>query len=248
MGKNADRSVRLCYLDESETTDDSFYTFGALMCSPAQAVNVEEEINQLGDQLHSRYPTVLPSQSEFHAVEIFHGKGHWRQIAMADRFDLFSEIVQVIKRQKPIFVTRTIDENLYRARYGTRAFPLHQQTMGYILEEVEKQMRKNYSDERALIFADEHHSANDSRANLRAARGKALKGKISVALDHIFDTAYFGPSDHSRLLQAVDVCTYFYQKGRFSAPMNNAWARSQVEHICSEVDSLLEYEYVWPKQ
>lgn len=105
--------------------------------------------------------------------------------------------------------------------------------MEQILEQVELQMAKFFNDELTILFADEHHSEPDARANLRRAKSAPVQGKLSVPLNHIFDTVYFGPSDYSRLLQAVDICTYFYMQSRFSKPANNPWARSQIKSICA---------------
>lgn len=238
--------MRLTYLDESGSSDGTHYIFGALVCDISQAKSIETRMEQLGATLSQKYPeTILPS-TEFHAVEIRHGKGFWRHITMEDRFEVLREVVDAVESANPQFVTRSINIPAYKSRYGENAFPVHQQAMGYILEQVEHQMARFFSDELTVLFADEHHSAPDARANLRRAKSSAVRGKISVPLTHIFDTVYFGPSDYSRPLQAVDICTYFYMQSRFSSPAKDPWARSQIEGICEVVDRFLQFEYEWP--
>jgi len=64
-------------------------------------------------------------------------------------------------------------------------------------------------DERVLIIADEIHTAERHRTRLKAYRDSRPDGE-RVQLDRVFDTLYFGPSRHSRLLQAADLLTYMY--------------------------------------
>lgn len=238
--------MRLTYLDESGHSEGTHYIFGALLCDITQAVSIETELDQLAASLAEKYPeTILPS-TEFHAVEIRHGKGFWRKVTMADRFEMLRNVVLAVERANPQFVTRSINIPAYEAKYPEKTNPVHEQAMCYIFEQIERQMAMFFGNEKTVLFADEHHSAPDARANLRLAKLSAVRGKISRPVTHIFDTVYFGPSDYSRPLQAVDICTYFYLQSRFTSPANDQWARSQIKSICEIVDRLLTYEYNWP--
>lgn len=238
--------MRLTYLDESGNSDGTHYIFGALLCDITQAESIETELDQLAASLAAKYPETIVPSTELHAVEIRHGKGFWRKVTMADRFEVLRNVVLAVERANPQFVIRSINIPAYESRYGENAYPVHQQAMGYILEQIEHQMAMFFGNEKTVLFADEHHSAPDARANLRRAKSSAVQGKISVPLTHIFDTVYFGPSDYSRPLQAVDICTYFYLQSRFTSPANDQWARSQIKSICEIVDRFLKYEYDWP--
>lgn len=240
--------MRLTYLDESGSSDGFHYIFGALLCDITQAKSIETELDQIGASISRKYPGEILPSTELHAVEIRHGKGFWRQVKMADRFAVLREVVRAVERASPQFVAQSINIPAYKSRYGADAFPVHRLAMEQILEQVELQMAKFFNDELTILFADEHHSAPDARANLRRAKSAPVQGKLSVPLNHIFDTVYFGPSDYSRLLQAVDICTYFYMQSRFSKPANNPWARSQIKSICAIVDDFLQFEYKWPSQ
>jgi hypothetical protein len=61
--------------------------------------------------------------------------------------------------------------------------------------------------QRILLLADEVHSAERHRTNFRSYQDGS-DGEPAGGLHRILDTLYFGPSKHSRLLQAADMLTF----------------------------------------
>lgn len=237
--------MRLSYIDESETADGEVYLFGALICDPAQAVGIEQGISYEAKQFHAANSDALPADFEIHACEVFHGRGHWRNVPQGDRFDLLEAVVDTVVAESPQYIVRGINEPNYRAKYKSRMFPVHEQAMGYLFEQIETQMERFFNEEKVIAFADEHHAGPNARANLKSARGHAIRGKISKPLDHFLDTVYFGPSSHSALLQSVDVCTYFYQRGVYGAPATQAWKQRRIDTITEKVCDLVTFEHIW---
>lgn len=117
--------------------------------------------------------------------------------------------------------------------------------MGHLLGAIEEFMQSQYGDDRVIVFADDHHADSDARAQLRIAREKPIPGMVQTELSHFFDSAYYGPSEHSRLLQAVDLCTYFFQRFCYAKKANDTWKQGYVDSIGAKVMDLVSHRYVW---
>jgi len=79
-------------------------------------------------------------------------------------------------------------------------------TLRQLLERVEAvaEQRSEY----VLVLADEVHSAERHRTNFRSCQDSDDPADGTGRLARIIDTLYFGPSRHSRMLQAADLLTY----------------------------------------
>lgn len=151
----------------------------------------------------------------------------------------------VVVAAEPHFFIRGVDTIALQRRNREQVFSPYLLVMGHLMETVERFMRDQYNDDRVIVFADEHHADSDARAQLRLARENPIPGKVHVELSHFFDAAYYGPSEHSRLLQAVDLCTYFYQRSRYASEARDRWKQRYVEAIGAQVMSLTRHQHVW---
>ena len=237
------RRVRFAHLDGSATPGNAVYLFGVLLVDEWQLAAIERDFDHQGELVHE-WCADIPADAEFHGDDIFHGVGHWSELPIPLRIRLCINLATIIGGSDAEYYLRGVDTNTVRERYGEKAFPAHELAWSHALESVERRMRRRYPDERVMLFADEHHTAPESRTALRFARDRAVKGKISVSLDHVADTIYFGPSDHSRLLQAVDVATFFYQRFTFGSESHKKSAAA-MEKIERELRRALHQEYIW---
>ena len=96
-----------------------------------------------------------------------------------------------------------------------------------------------------LVIADDHHLRDDSRLTYRRMRAASVQGLSDGALDHLLDTMYFGPSNQSRLLQAVDVLTYFEQRRRHVTERHRDAVR-RMNAIGRSLNKIRQHSYVWP--
>ncbi|MBD4385934.1 hypothetical protein GUH10_29605, partial [Xanthomonas citri pv. citri] len=94
------------------------------------------------------------------------------------------------------------------------------------------------------MIADDHHLRDDSRLTYRRMRAASVQGLSDGALDHLLDTMYFGPSNQSRLLQAVDVLTYFEQRRRHVTERHRDAVR-RMNAIGRSLNKIRQHSYVW---
>lgn len=114
------------------------------------------------------------------------------------------------------------------------------------LEEIEKILTPAHlGRDLALVLADEHHTAPDSRTRFKSLRQHAASGQTSIPLNHLMDTIYFGPSNHSRILQAVDVATFFKLKYNHSTESHPAAKKSMIK-IKQNINKVCCFDYIWP--
>jgi hypothetical protein len=106
-------------------------------------------------------------------------------------------------------VFRCIDTVGQSRRYA-RPDPPHEVALQYLLEDVNDYVTELGG--HVLVVADDVHSAERHRTNFRFFRRHGTPGYRSSTLDAVLDTIYFGPSSHSRLLQAADLLTYMYTR------------------------------------
>lgn len=235
--------MRLIYLDES-ARDDRFYFFGALIVDAQAVHSIERGLNEVAELVARHVPAFSPD-SEFHAVNMFHGEKEWDVVPVGWRVKACDLVTKVLARSGASFVFRGIDIRAQRARYGSKAFPAHLLTLAHTLEEIDRQLATiDRPDCTGLVLADEHHTAPGARRSLSNFRIDTVPGYTQGKVTRIADTIYFGPSNESRLLQAADVATYFFNRSRTIIENDPRSARA-IEKIMTNLRLITIDEYVW---
>lgn len=98
-----------------------------------------------------------------------------------------------------------------------------------------------------LVIADEIHTAERHRTRLKAYRNNHQMDAQHNRLSRIFDTLYFGPSKHSRLLQAVDLLTFIYLR-RTTSTENTPRAAMANERIWRQIAPAVVIETMYPER
>jgi hypothetical protein len=151
-------------------------------------------------------------------------------------------VAKVIERSGGEYVFRGIDLVRLRAKY-IRPYPPHLLTLAHLLEEVDTRLA-NVHGERAIVLADDHHSASSSRRNLVDFKIQRVPGYTAKPLVSLIDTMYFGPSHASRLLQATDVATYFTNR-KMTIVEKDPRTKAAVDRIFTRIKSATASSYVW---
>ncbi|OWP21960.1 hypothetical protein CBF90_09780 [Microbacterium sp. AISO3] len=228
------------FLDES-ARDNDYYFFGALIVDDSAVESIEKGLDGIASLLAANVSGFDPA-TEFHAAEMFHGEKDWDSVPVVWRVKASELVAKVIARTSAEFVFRGIDLNALRRRYR-RPFPPHLLTLAQVIEELDTRCDRVY-DEPGLVLADEHHSAANSRRNLRDFKIASVPGYTSRKIVRLADTIYFGPSHASRLLQASDVATYFLNRHR-TIVEKDPRAKAAVDRIASRIRSITVSEYIW---
>lgn len=234
--------MRLIYLDES-ARDDRFYFFGALIVDAAAIREIETGIDEVAALIAHHVPSFHQS-SEFHAVDMFHGKGIWNSVPTGWRVKACDLTAKVIARSSAKFVFRGINTEAQRAKYRS-PFPPHLLTLAHTLQDIDKQLRMlDPTEQFGLVLADEHHTAPGARRSFRNFKLESVPGYTTRPVTRIADTIYFGPSHESRLLQAADLATYFLNRDRTVEPRDERSERA-IAKIVANIRSITVHEYVW---
>ena len=234
--------MRICYLDESEQQQDGVYYIGALVVTAEQIRSIDRDLDALHARLHEAHPGSVPAGLEFHGHAIFQGKEGWAELKPGVRAWASQKAVELICRHSPWFGLQGVDVDGLRRRRGWEAAEPHVVASSHLLNRVHRHSR--LVSEGLLVIADDHHLSEDSRTAYHRMRSRAVQGLSDGKLHHLLDTMYFGPSNRSRLLQAVDMLTYFEQRRRHIQEDHREAAR-RMKNIGASLDSVLEHSYVW---
>jgi hypothetical protein len=203
--------MRLIFLDES-ARDRSWYFMGALIADAAAVRSIESGLDGIATLVAAHNRDFDPA-TEFHAVDVFHGKNGWSDVPLGWRVKASVLASKVIARSTARFVFRGVD---VLAHQETRpAHPVHLLTLAHVLDDLDVQLHElDPVDELGLVLADDHHTADSARRSLRDVKLDDGDGGSGRRLARIADTLYFGPSHESRMLQATDVATFFFNRER----------------------------------
>jgi hypothetical protein len=235
--------MRLIFIDES-ARDDRYYFFGALIVDAVALRAIESGLDEAAARVARSVPGFNP-ETEFHAVEMFHGKNGWAGVPADVRARACITTATVITRSTAHFLFRGIDVRAHRAHHTTEAGPVHLATLSELLEAVDGHLEQaDPSEQLGLVLADDHHAADGARRSLRDFKAGASAGWTAGPLTRIADTLYFGPSHESRLLQAADFATYFLNRDR-TVPERDRRAARATARIARAVRSITVDETVW---
>jgi len=221
--------MRLIFIDES-ARDDRYYFFGALIADDDAVLSIDAGLDGVAALIARQVPGFDPS-TEFHAVDMFHGKNAWAAVPLAWRVKACTIVAKVLARSSAEFVFRGIDIHALHDDPSRDVRPPHLVALAEVLGAVDERLRGSDQHGRlGLVLADEHHSATSARRSLRTSKTSGTPGTAERPLQTIADTIYFGPSHESRLLQAADVATYFLNRA-FTVPERDPRSKATVATI-----------------
>ncbi|MDD7836003.1 DUF3800 domain-containing protein [Paenarthrobacter sp. AB444] len=232
----------LAFLDESARGGELYY-MGALMVGAAEARKLEKSLDEIVADVAAAVPGFDPA-TELHGYEVFHQKEGWDGVPVWLTVKVCKQVAKAIHDSGAKFVFRGIDVQKLSDRY-TNPHPAHALALSHALESVQHVLNLDHTDESVLVLADEHHTAPDSRTRFRGMRAAAQRGFTSIALKDLIDTIYFGPSNHSRLLQAADMATFLTNRS-VTITEKHPDAKRAMKDIKGNLDRATRWSYVWP--
>ncbi|MFD0785471.1 DUF3800 domain-containing protein [Micromonospora azadirachtae] len=196
----------LTYVDESFTA--RVYWIGALMVPDAAAIPLSEALNAVVAGAVKTYG--VPVDVELHGYDIFHGRKGWKGVPPRARIAVYKAAMAAVGAQEDVaIILRGVKREQLVKRY-TYPRPAHEVVLSHVLERVDGYAASR--EEYALVIADEVHDQAGHRADLDRYRVSGTGGYRSRKLTRIVDTLHFAPSHASRLVQAVDLVTFLFQR------------------------------------
>lgn len=234
-------SVLMCYVDESSRKSPDAYYVGALVVDAGQVRAIERSLDAVMELVTAQWPNVAPD-TEFHGYDMFQGKEAWKGVPPHLLAWASQQAVEAICGHQPWFAIHGVETNRLQNKYGVNAYEPHEVALSQLLMKVQKKLRRKGHE--IMVFADEHHLAADSRTRFTELRNGAVKGLSDQPLDIYLDTMYFGPSKNSRLLQAVDLLTYFRQRASHETERHPQAIR-RMRNIRKSIDRVCQHDYLW---
>ena len=196
----------LAYVDESYSK--GYFFLAAVIVNSDSAVAIEKGLDAIVQE-YAR-TTALPASAELHGHELFNGHGEWGALQIRQQINVYARALEVIGKSGAHVVLRGMNVAKQKERYGEAAWPPHDVVLGHLLENVDSVATE--LGDRLVVVADEIHSSERHRESFRGYRTNGTPGYRSSRLPSLLDTIHFGPSRHSRLLQAADLVAFMHHR------------------------------------
>ncbi|MEU7994385.1 DUF3800 domain-containing protein [Micromonospora sp. NPDC049060] len=227
----------LTYVDESFT--DRLYWIGALLVPDVVAMPLSEALDQVMDHATKTYG--VPPATELHGYDIFHARSVWKGVPPRARIAVYRAAMEAIGAHNVTIIIRGVQRAALAKRYAADARPAHEVVLSHLLERVDGYAASR--EEYALVIADEVQEQAVHRADLTRYRVSGTGGYRSRKLTRIVDTLHFAPSHASRLVQAVDLVTFLFQ--RLDRPGADTRETAANERLWSLVASRCYHSWCW---
>jgi len=187
--------VLLAFVDESYNRD--LFCLTCLMADEHVAVRLTDALNAIiGSVAAQGYSEAV----EFHGHEMFQAVGGWKDVPVRLRMNAYLQAARAISASGAKSALVSVERH---ADHGDST-PPHEVALERLLALIQAHAEETHN--HVLVLADDVHSAERHRTNFRFYQdGRSAEHR---RLGRILDTLYFGPSHHSRLLQAADLVSY----------------------------------------
>lgn len=230
----------LTYVDESATR--TRYWMGALLCPEHTLISLTRALDEVVDKAADEFNGVS-AQAELHGYSLLHGEDDWEALKFLTRarIGVYGRALEAIGASDARIIIRGVNIPRLRTRYAAPDHP-HDVTLSHLLERVDE--CADQMGEHALIIADEVDRADTHRRRLWTFQRFSTSGYRSRQLTRIVDTIHFAPSQASRLLQAIDLVVYLYQRRKSDGDRDGRAQRAN-RHLWDHVDAHVWHDHCW---
>lgn len=237
--------MQLIYFDENKYCDDNpFFLIGGIVVNDSIALELDKLLSTI--QFNYFGSSILTKENEFHAKDIFHGKGAWKGRKIKERIQLFDDISSIIISKKlPIRIVN-IDVIKHKRKY---IYPIPEYRLGLmlILERFSDYLQK--INDIGLVFGD--YEKDEIKKSISDFSEFKFLGKTPMyygrPLGRLIDTVYFTQSHHSRFLQVADALIYMAGRYENGLMENNKWHDQQIKSIWEKIKASVDFSIQhWP--
>lgn len=202
----------LIYLDESGNSGSNLndpaqpiHYIGAIIIHSSQWLAIEQQVEQLVTDIG--IVGLARENFEFHAQDLFRGKGLFRGWDATTRFDIFERLLQIVVNNNLPIIYAGIRKAQLQAKYVNPADP-HDLAFLLCAERVERWFCDNAGTETGLYIADETKAKMSMKTSLRSYRRIGIQLGRPSRLEHVIDTIHFADSRETFPIQPIDCCIY----------------------------------------
>lgn len=199
------------YLDESY--NDQKYFVGAAVATAPQWATLEVSLNALRSQVAQEHG--LPTDVEFHAVEMMGGRKEWAPLRGAHRevAGILAAILTLAKDSGVCYIARGVDIEALNRRYTFPKHP-HSVCLEHVAQRLEKHAVYHSQPTQSLELIADYVDIRDELQSQFA--GYQLSGTSSWfddnKLEHLRAPIQFEDSRLVAGLQVADVFAYLYRR------------------------------------
>ena len=215
--------MHLLYLDESGKSGakdftQPWYVLGGLVIPEGVWQPVETDLNTEIDRI---VPPPRPADWELHMSQIHHRKGVFKSMPTQERFGLVDAVFDVMDRYECTLIFIGVDKKAHDGRYK---FPEPVEPLAYrfMLERFNTFVGRS-RDGLGLVVCDEQKEVELATRKAHSRYRKVGTGMATI--DNVVETPFFTPSHWSRMLQMIDVATYYVARHLRGATTASYWPR-----------------------
>lgn len=200
--------MHLVYYDEVkyESQKQPAHWFGGVAIHTDRVAEIEQELNALAEDVFGS--SLLATQTEFHAKDIFHGKKNFKGVPFEERLEVLEKLVAISAGEYVSAIYSRVDVD--KVAFISNTTEIEELTFMYFVEKVDQflKMKNSYG---MLIGDFDEPNIGPSVANLSKFRSEGTKFSYGREITQLIDTVHFAKSHHSRLIQLADIDLYCRQ-------------------------------------
>ena len=198
----------LVYYDEVEFEQpiQPAHWFGGIAIHANDIYSIEAQLSSLAKETFGS--SLLSTDTEFHAKDIFHGKKNFKGRDFGQRLAILDKLLELTALPEVHSIFARVE--IGKVRYISTPAEGEQVTFMYFVEKVDEflQQKKSYG---MLIGDYDEPNIGPSVPNLSQFRASGTKFHYGREIRQLVDTVHFAKSHHSRLIQLADVDLYCRQ-------------------------------------
>jgi len=141
-------------------------------------------------------------------TDMVNGKSWFAAMTRQDRQALWLAVLDVIDTHKPTLIFAIVNKQQHVAKYGANAISGETYTYMLMVERFNHFLGRRKAI--GMIISDDQKGSEDV---VRKAHDRYRSfGTGFSKIDHVIETPFFAPSHWSRMIQIVDVATWFINR------------------------------------
>jgi len=226
----------IVYLDEAGTSDhETHLVVAGIIVKEDYLLECEEQLETV---LKKHIPEEDREDFEFHAHELFGGRGYFknrREWPPEKRQRIIIDVLDSLMIFNLPIIYGAIDKPKHRKKYF---YPINAHDLAFMLfaERVDRWIASKAPFERCILIADESDRDKIIKTSLRQYRKAGIEighSEKPKKLSNIADAIYFGDSKDSWGLQLADFCCYFIKRHLIGG---NELAETMYKHFANQIE------------
>ena len=199
--------MQIAYFDEVKyhAGRQPYFWFGCILVPESRISELEERMADLSQRCFGE--STLGHATEFHASQIFQGKGNFKGVAPLDRLNVLKELVDILCLYDDV---GRIFVRLDPSKIMT-AVDLERLAFVYLVEKVQVELRARGDTGMLIGDRDNAKLSTVYAKDLSRYRAATTPYTYGITLTHLVDTVHFSDSHLSRMLQLADLYVYMKQ-------------------------------------